>query len=193
MQIFRHYEGLPADAQGGVVAIGNFDGVHRGHRAIIEEAGLIARSSLSPWMVLTFEPHPRSLFRPDSGPFRLTPFAIKARLIEEMGVDHMVVLTFDREFSERSAGSFVSDILIGGLKARHVVSGYDFAFGHKREGTCDLLLTMGKERGFDFTAVSAVLDEEGNAFSSTRVRDCLRRGDPRGAAKVLGRSFEIEC
>ncbi len=192
MRIFRHYDELPADARGAAVAVGNFDGVHRGHQAVIGEAGRIARSAGMPWAVLTFEPHPRTVFKPDGEPFRLTPFRIKARHIEALGVDELFVLHFDLEFSRRPAEDFVEGVLVAGLGARHVVSGYDFVFGHGRRGDCDLLLHEGRDAGFDVTCVAAVNDGDGRPYSSTRVRQCLVAADPRGAAHVLGRPFEIE-
>ena len=192
MRIFRHYETLPEDTWGAVVAIGNFDGVHPGHRAVIKEAGLIAHDSGHPWAVLTFEPHPRRLFQPDQPPFRLTPFRAKAREIEAMGVDILIVQRFNKAFSMLEAKDFVLGALVKGINASHIVSGYDFVFGHNRSGHCDLLLAMGEKEGFGFTAVNAIKDETGAAYSSTRVRERLMAGDPRGAAAVLGRDFEIE-
>ncbi|MBC8337658.1 MAG: bifunctional riboflavin kinase/FAD synthetase [Alphaproteobacteria bacterium] len=191
MRIFRHFDTLPDDARGASVAIGNFDGVHPGHRAVISEAGLIARDEGVPWAVLTFEPHPRQLFAPNQAPFRLTPFRAKAREIEAMGVDMLIVQRFNKAFSEMEAQDFVRDALVGGLGAHHLVSGYDFVFGHNRSGHCDLLLTMGEKEGFGFTAVSALLDDTGEAYSSTRVRDRLKQGDLAGAAEILGRDFEL--
>ncbi|CCQ72297.1 bifunctional riboflavin kinase/FAD synthetase [Magnetospira sp. QH-2] len=194
MRIFRHYEGLPPELKGGAVAVGNFDGVHLGHRAVIGEAGLIARAGdpSVPWGVLTFEPHPRLLFKPDQEPFRLSPFRIKSRHIEEMGVDFMVVLHFDMALAKHPAESFVDEIVVGALGASHVIAGYDFQFGAKRRGNCQMLLAMGQEHGYGFTCVPAVTDDGGEPYSSTRVRDYLQSGDPRGAAAVLGRPFEIE-
>jgi riboflavin kinase/FMN adenylyltransferase len=192
MRIFRHFEDLPADCRGAVVAIGNFDGVHRGHQEVIGEAGSLAKAAGVPWAVLTFEPHPRAVFRPGGDPFRLTPFRTKAHHIEAMGADILIVLHFDVEFSRRSAEDFVAEVLVDSLAAHHVVSGYDFVFGHGRGGDCDLLLHMGKENGFGFTAVPAVLDENGGVYSSTRARECLRNAEPRAAANILGRPFEIE-
>lgn len=192
MRIFRHFNGLLKEAQGAAIAIGNFDGVHRGHQAVIGEAGRIARAQGLPWAVLTFEPHPRSVFQPTIAPFRLTPFRGKARAIAELGVDCLVVLHFDRAFSQRSATSFVKDVLVDGLKARHVISGYNFVFGQGRVGNCELLLRMGRDEGFDFTAVSAVHDEAGGTLSSSRVREHLTGGAPKAAAAILGRPFEIE-
>lgn len=192
MQVFTSYENLPDDVREGVVAIGNFDGVHRGHQVVVNEAGRYAKGDGVPWSVLTFEPHPRRVFAPDGPPFRLTPADAKARAIENLGVDALIVLTFDKSFSERSADSFVHDVLVGGLKAQHVVAGYDFKFGHKRAGNCELLLHKGQEEGFDFTAVQAHNDEDGEVISSTRIREFLVAGKPRQAADLLGRPFEIE-
>ena len=191
MHVFRHFENLPDEVRGASVAVGNFDGVHLGHQAVIGEAGRVARDQGIPWAVLSFEPHPRSLFTSDQEPFRLTPFRIKARHVEALGVDNMIILHFDHEFAGLSADDFVKKVLVEGLGARHVVSGYDFVFGHKRAGNCELLLHKGKEEGFDFTCVSAVDDGE-TIYSSTRVRRYLKVGDPRGAANLLGRPFEIE-
>lgn len=192
MRIFRHFDALPREARGAAVAIGNFDGVHRGHRAVIGEAGQIAHAQNLPWAVLTFEPHPRNVFQPDVEPFRITPFRAKARAIADLGVDHLIVLRFDRHFAGRPADAFVIDILAEGLGARHVIAGYDFVFGKGRGGNCELLLRMGKTLGFDFTAVSAVADASGEVLSSTRIRKSLADGDPKTAASILGRPFEIE-
>jgi riboflavin kinase/FMN adenylyltransferase len=192
MRIYRHFETLPAEARGAAIAIGNFDGVHRGHQAVIGEAGRIARAAKLPWAVLTFEPHPRRVFQPDLPPFRLTPFRTKARVLEGLGVDAMIVQRFNRAFSQRPAEDFVREVLVKGFGARHIVAGYDFVFGYKRGGNCELLLTMGKQLGFGFTAVSAVDDGTGAVYSSTRIREYLAAGDVKGAAAVLGRPFEIE-
>lgn len=192
MRIYRHFSDLPAAARGSAVAVGNFDGMHAGHRVVVTEAGRIAGAFGMPWAVLTFEPHPRRFFQPAAPPFRLTPLRVKAREIAGLGVDHMVVLRFDRRLCELAAESFVTDVLVNGLGARHVVSGHDFAFGHKRRGDCQLLLAMGRRLGFDFTAVHPVGDDKATPYSSTRVRRALEEGDPRTAARLLGRPFEIE-
>lgn len=192
MRIFRHSNGLPAEAQGAAIAVGNFDGVHRGHRAVIDEAGRIAKTAGIPWAVLTFEPHPRRLFKPDIAPFRLTPFRAKTREIGALGVDHLIVLRFSRAFSQMPAEAFVHDVIVKGLRAHHLVCGYDFAFGHDRTGTPEFLLHMGKSEGFGFTCVPQLRDGGGDGFSSTRARECLTHGDPSGATHVLGRPFEIE-
>lgn len=192
MRLFRHYEHLPEEVRGASVAIGNFDGVHRGHHAVIREAGRFARSLGVPWAVLTLEPHPRSVFQPDIMPFRLTPFHLKARLVEELGIDVLVVVHFDMDFARLPPREFVQGVLVDGLAARSVVCGHNFAFGRGRVGTPDLLLHLGGEFDLDFTCVQEVQDEDGQPFSSTRVRESSKQGDPRDVAKVLGRPFEIE-
>lgn len=192
MQIFRHTENLPAAARGAVVAIGNFDGVHRGHQTVVAAARAEARRLGVPLCVLSFEPHPRSLFRPDDPPFRLTPFRIKARLLEALGVDLHVVLHFDQAFAARSAEDFIETVLVGALEARHVVVGYDFCFGHRRAGTPETLTAFGRRLGFGVTIVTQASDETGGLYSSSRARELLAEGDARGAAEILGRPWEIE-
>lgn len=192
MRIYRHYEELPEEIRGAVVAIGNFDGVHKGHQAVISEAGRIAKAAGRPWAVLTFEPHPRMVFNPSQEPFRLTPFRIKVRQVEALGVDAVVVLHFDKDFAQLTGEDFIEQVLVGGLAASHVVCGYDFVFGKGRKGDSEMLMRQGKAKGFGFTAVRQVNDGSGAVYSSTRVRDCLKAADPQGAAGVLGRPFEIE-
>ncbi|MEQ9559840.1 MAG: bifunctional riboflavin kinase/FAD synthetase [Rhodospirillales bacterium] len=196
MRIFRHYQNIPGDARGAVVAIGNFDGVHLGHRAVIGEAGAIAHATARPWGVLTFEPHPRAFFAPGTPPFRLTPFHAKARLIFGLGVDTIFVQQFNTAFSSLTAEDFIETVLVGGIGARHVVCGYDFVFGKGRGGNCEMLLGFGKRLGFDFTAVRAQTfaggDSAETAYSSTGVREALQSGEPQAAARILGRPFEIE-
>ena len=192
MRIYRHYKTLPAEARGAAIAVGNFDGVHKGHCQVIQEAGAIAKDAGIPWAVLTFEPHPRTVFQPGAAPFRLTPFRAKARALKALGVDLMIVQKFSRDFSQNPAEDFVKSVLVDGFGAKHVVSGYDFVFGHGRQGNCELLLSMGQQLGFGFTAISAVESPEGFVYSSTRVRQCLESGDARGAAEILGRTYAIE-
>lgn len=192
MRLFRHYQHLPAEVKGAAVAVGNFDGVHIGHREVIAAAGRIARAQGRPWAVLTLEPHPRALFHPDGPPFRLTPAAVKARLIEAFGVDALVIVPFDPAFARLSARGFVETVMVNGLVAHHVVCGHDFAFGHGRKGNPELLLWLGDEFGFGFTCVSEVRDADGEPYSSTRIRAALRDGDLATAGHLLGRPFEIE-
>ncbi|HZH27593.1 MAG TPA: bifunctional riboflavin kinase/FAD synthetase [Azospirillaceae bacterium] len=191
MRLFRHWTDVPADARGGVLALGNFDGVHRGHRHVIGTAQSAARAIGAPAGVVTFEPHPRTLFRPHDPPFRLTPLRLKIRELQALGLDLGFVLTFDRAFSRIPAEAFVDEILVAGLGVRHVVVGYDFVFGHDRGGTVDRLSKWGDARGFQVTVVPPAGDD-GSVFSSTAVRDALKSADPRRAAAILGRPWEIE-
>ena len=192
MLIFRHWENLPEEARGAAVAIGNFDGIHRGHQAVIGKAGKVARSDRRPHGVLTFEPHPRRFFQPDAPPFQLTPFRTKARLIEALGVDVLFVLPFDPEMAARPPEDFVREILIDGLAAGHVVVGDDFAFGKGRAGNTGLLAEMVGRADIGFSAVPPVTDADGKPYSSSRIRACLRAGEPDRAAKLLGRFWEVE-
>jgi riboflavin kinase/FMN adenylyltransferase len=174
------------------VAVGNFDGVHRGHQAVIGEAGRIAGELGTPRAVITLEPHPRTLFEPDAPPFRLTPLRIKAHCLEALGVDFLFVLHFDHAFSRLSAEDFVGEVLAQGVHARHVVVGYDFVFGHGRRGTPELLAAMAGERGFDVTRVPPVSGPAGEVYSATQIREALAAGEPARAGELLGRCWEIE-
>ncbi|HXV25767.1 MAG TPA: bifunctional riboflavin kinase/FAD synthetase [Alphaproteobacteria bacterium] len=192
LRIFRHSSGLPPDARGSAVAIGNFDGVHLGHQAVISAAVEKARALDVRPAVLTFEPHPRMLFRPDSEPFRLTPLRPKTHAIEALGVEVMVVLAFDRALSEKSAEAFVEDVLVTGMAVTHILVGADFVFGHDRLGTVDRLSEFGGRLGFAVTALAPVAGPEGTVYSSTAIREALKAGEPRRAATLLGRPWEIE-
>ncbi|MGQ0664052.1 MAG: bifunctional riboflavin kinase/FAD synthetase [Pseudomonadota bacterium] len=200
LRIYRHYSNLPPSAGNGVVAIGNFDGVHRGHQAVIREAVRRAKAEECEAAVLTFEPHPRLFFRPDSPPFLLTRLRTKVRIIAELGVANLVVLRFDAALARLSAETFIDEVLVRGLMARHVVVGFDFVFGHGRRGSPELLRDRLARTGVEATIMAPVTalgpeseaEPEAFVYSSTAVRDCLKAGDPRGAARLLGRPFEIE-
>jgi len=191
MRVYRNVQSVAPEHTGAVVAVGNFDGVHSGHRVVIGEAGKSATAAGLKWGVLTFEPHPRNVFQPDIPPFRITPFADKARHIRDLGVDFMIAQKFDMEYSGQSAATFVEQSLVQALSVRHLVAGYDFKFGHKRQGSCETLLAMGNAHGFDFTVVSAASDDGGGLYSSTRARELLGKGDVRAVSEILGRPFEI--
>lgn len=197
MRLFRHYDELPAEFRGSVIALGNFDGVHRGHQVVIGEALRLARSSGAPAAVMTFDPHPRRLFRPDLPPFALTSLRMKARLIEALGVDFLYVQHFDAAFAGKSAESFIADVLIGGLNVSHVVVGADYAFGKGRGGSVEMLRACASEHaatGFEVTAVDLVADPDGGSsvYSSTAVRQALSIGDTATAGGILGHPWEIE-
>lgn len=192
MRIFRHFSGVPDAEKGAVVALGNFDGLHRGHQHVIATARDIARADGRKFGVLTFEPHPRTYFGKESEPFRLTPFRIKVRELQALGVDVLFVLRFDGALAGRPAESFVSDILHGGIGASHVVVGYDFAFGSGREGNSDFLSKRGEDLGFQVSAVGAARDEVEEIYSSTLIRKYLQNGQPQRAAALLGHLWEVE-
>jgi riboflavin kinase/FMN adenylyltransferase len=192
MQIFRNMKGITATAQRSVVVMGNFDGVHRGHQAVIGRGAEIAESLGAPLVVLTFEPHPRSYFRPHDPPFRLTPMRNKAHQIEALGVDALVVLDFDEALSQVNAEDFVQRILVDGLKARHVVVGRDFRFGRQRSGDTAMLGRLGEMNGFGLTIVSPVASADGEVYSSSHIRENIVTGKPAHAAAMLGRPFEVE-
>ncbi len=191
MRIFRHFEELPAEARGAAVAIGNFDGVHRGHQAVIGEAARIAAATAAPLAVLTFEPHPRSFFDPTGPAFRLTPLRSKVHQVEALGADFLFVLHFDAALAAMPARDFVSQIVVHGIAACHLVVGYDFVFGNKRRGDTELLVELAVEHGFALEVVAPVA-QAGEVFSSSRIRQALRDAEPRLAAALLGRDWEIE-
>lgn len=192
MRLIRHFEEVPAELKGAVIAIGNFDGVHQGHQVVLGQAAEQARRRGTKLGVLTFEPHPRSFFKPDEPPFRLTPFRIKMRHLQDLGVDVAFVLSFDHEMAQRSADGFVNEVLVKGLGAAHIVVGSDFCYGNKRGGNAASLQAAGAKHGFGVTAVSPQTDAAGAVFSSTLIREALAKGDPVSAAIALNRPWEIE-
>ena len=193
MRIFRHYRDIPAAYRGAVVAIGNFDGVHRGHQALIAHAKRLAEERGSALGILAFEPHPQEFFRPGGESFRLTPFRAKARLIAEQGADAMFALAFDAEMAGKSAQDFVMDILVDGLGAGCIVVGGDFQFGKGRAGDVTVLSYMGAMEGFGVEIFVPVLAGDHEKISSTQIRDALKSGRPQDAARLLGHWWSVEA
>ncbi|QOG07889.1 bifunctional riboflavin kinase/FAD synthetase [Aureimonas sp. OT7] len=183
---------LPEDLRGGVVAIGNFDGVHRGHQAVLSAAAEIATRERLPLVCLTFEPHPRSVFRPEQPVARLTPAPLKARILDELGFDAVVEQAFTREFASETAESFIEDCLLGALGARHVVVGYDFHFGARRAGTAETLAAACGQRTIGVSVIAEFDDEGGAVVSSSRIRSDLSVGDVAGANALLGYRWIVE-
>lgn len=193
MRLHRDLHTLPPETRGCVVALGNFDGVHRGHQAVIAAAMTLARRDSAPLAVLTLEPHPRTLFSRDAEPFRLTPLRAKLRLLAALGVDHVFALRFGWRLARTPAADFARDVLIRGLSARHVVVGYDYVFGHQRQGTAEMLGGVADAGGFEFTCVEPISGGgRAETYSSTLVRNYLKAGEPAKAAAILGRDWEIE-
>jgi riboflavin kinase/FMN adenylyltransferase len=192
MRIFRHYRDVADAYKGAVVALGNFDGVHRGHQALIGEARRLARERGSLLGVLAFEPHPQEFFRRSPESFRLTPFRTKARLIAEQEADVMYALTFDAEMASKTAQEFVIEVLVGALGVGHVVVGADFQFGHGRTGNVTTLAYMGEMEGFGVTVFEPVSGPGQGKISSSRIRDALKAGQPGAAAALLGHWWTVE-
>ncbi|HEY4192074.1 MAG TPA: bifunctional riboflavin kinase/FAD synthetase [Mesorhizobium sp.] len=183
---------LPDRLRGGVVAIGNFDGVHRGHQAVLDRALAQAHRLGVPALALTFEPHPRKVFRPDVPLFILTPPSMKAKLLSKLGFSALVEQPFTREFSGLSAQAFVTEVLERNLGISHVVTGFNFHFGKDRQGGPAYLIEAGKRHGFGVTLVDAFRDEGAEVVSSSRVRALLSEGDPAQAAGLLGYRYTVE-
>lgn len=192
---FEHISGtapLPPHLRRGVVAIGNFDGVHRGHQAVLDRALAEAGRRSVPALVLTFEPHPRKVFRPDMPLFVLTPPPMKARLLSHLGFAALVEQPFTRAFAGLSAEAFVTDVLETNLGITHAVTGFDFHFGKDRQGGPAFLMAAGERHGFGVTLVDAFRDEGAEVVSSSRIRELLCEGEVAEAAGLLGYRFTVE-
>lgn len=176
--------------RGGVIAIGNFDGVHRGHQALLQSARDTAATRQAPAGVMVFEPHPRVYFRPDIAHFTLTPRARQLQLFERFGLDLAVILPFDNALAQMPAEAFVDEILVARLGVGHVVIGYDFSFGKNRSGKADAMRGMGAAKGFGVTVVAPV-GNGGAVFSSSAVRGLLAQGDVAGANLALGHRWQV--
>jgi riboflavin kinase/FMN adenylyltransferase len=189
--VFDDWQASPDRWRGGAVALGNFDGVHRGHQALLAHTGQHATALGASLVALTFEPHPRRFFVPDTGPFRLTLPPAKVRLLAQYGVQAVLAQRFDAAFAALSADAFIDEVLLRGLGARHVVCGYDFTFGARRSGNVERLREAGAAKGFGVTVLDPVM-REGEIYSSTRIREALRAGWTSEAADLLGHQWEIE-
>jgi len=174
------------------VALGNFDGVHLGHRALLLEAKRLASELKRPFGALVFEPYPREFFRPNDEPFRLTTFRAKARLLSDVGVEILFVLTFDAQMASMSAQDFVHEVLVRELAATHVVVGKDFRFGKGRGGDVVVLGYMGEMEGFGTTVFAPVIAEGSVKISSSDIRVALKAGKPDEAARLLGHWWRVE-
>lgn len=194
MDVIQDYQNIPPVFRGAVVALGNFDGVHKGHQFVIDVARERADFFGVPLAVVTFEPHPQEFFQPSMRTRRLTPLPAKAKLLERYGINLVFALPFDATLSSTSAQAFISDILLGSLGAIHAVAGYDFQFGHQRGGDTAVLSYMGEMEGLGVTIVDRVSDENDAALtpSSSYIRSLLAEGKPEEAARLLGRPWFIE-
>jgi len=184
-----HREDVTKALRGAIIALGNFDGFHKGHQAVAGEAIKWAQDEGRPSIIATFDPHPVRFFKPEVPPFRLTTLEQRQELYLAAGATAMLVFHFDAALSGTSAEDFITDILIKRFGAHGVVTGGDFSFGKKALGNVELLQSFGEERGLHSRVVEAV--EEEGVISSSRVREALSKGDPQLATQLLTRPFAI--
>jgi riboflavin kinase / FMN adenylyltransferase len=190
MHILYGYDHVPHEIRGATLAIGNFDGVHRGHQALFQAARRAVAQHGGLAGVMVFEPHPREFFQPDKPHFRLTTLPQKLALFEHYGLELAVVLTFDQRLAELAAYDFIERILVAGLGVRHVIVGGDFHFGKGRDGNAKVMSRAGKEFGFEVTVVETVA-EAGEVFSSSAIRADIAQGDVASAAQALGHYWRV--
>ena len=192
--LYRDPAALPDKWRGGVLAIGNFDGVHLGHRQVIANARAHAEKLGCPLGVILFDPHPRQYFAPDAPNFRLTRIVTRARLLDAAGVDFTLALPFDANMASCEAEDFITRILVGGLQAKAVAIGHDFRFGKSRRGDIAMLQDFGAQNGFEVVTTQAVLQPDNETpYSSSAIRQHLREGAPDKAATLLGHDWTIEA
>ncbi|MGB8812282.1 MAG: bifunctional riboflavin kinase/FAD synthetase [Paracoccaceae bacterium] len=186
MRIYQHWQGLAPDARGASIAMGNFDGVHIGHRSVID----LARDH-GPLGIVTFEPHPREFFAPDAPPFRLMNAEARANRLAKLGVQHLYQLPFDATMAALTPEDFAAQVLADGLGVSHVVVGADFCFGRGRKGRVADLQALGAKHGFGVT-IAPLVTTNGVEISSTAIRQALTDGRPRDAKTMLGHWHRIE-
>lgn len=192
IEVIRDWHGLPDSQRGAAAAVGAFDGVHRGHRAVIASARDAAERLEAPLAVVSFDPHPRRWFQPEAAPFRLMTAGQMARALETLGVDRLYLLPFDAGMAAMSDAVFAREVLSGGLGIRHAAVGFDFTFGKGRSGSPEALARHGHDLGFTVSVTERVDDPGGLKLSSSAVREALHAGDMARAATILGRPFAIE-
>ena len=192
VEIITDWRGLPERFRGAAVAIGAFDGVHRGHKAVIAQARAAADGLGAPLAVVSFDPHPRRWFQPDAAPFRLMTTGQMARALAPLGVDRLYLLPFDAAMAAMTDEAFAREVLADGLGIVHAAIGFDFTYGKDRTGSPEGLRRHGEALGFGVTIVDRIDDPDGLKLSSSGVREALKAGDMPRAAAILGRPFAIE-
>jgi riboflavin kinase/FMN adenylyltransferase len=191
MRIIRNLDNITASFPGAVVTIGNFDGVHLGHREIFRLVVRRAKEIDGTSVVYTFVPHPLKILAPERAPRLINTYAEKERLIEASCIDVLICAPFSRETAAMPADRFIEEILVGKIGIRHLVIGYDYAFGKNREGNVDLLRRKGKELGFKVEVLEPIAGE-GGVYRSSRIRRLIAGGDVVGVMALLGRNFTLE-
>ncbi len=189
VQLWRSLDDVPADLARTVVTIGNFDGVHLGHRQVLARARRVADDRGLTLVVVTFDPHPMAVLRPEHAPTSLTTLEARAELLAEAGADAVLALPFDRDVASWTPEEFVDRVLVDGLGAAAVVVGANFRFGHRAAGDVATLVALGADRDLDAEGIE--LDGGPQVWSSTYVRTCLAAGDVAGAAEALGRPYAV--
>ena len=196
LKVVHSWRDIEPELRGASVALGEFDGVHKGHLGVIVGAAKAAKTLSAPLAVISFDPHPRRYFQPDAEPFRLMTVDQQARALDALGVDIFYILPFDDEMAAMSDEGFARDVLVGGqtagLGAKHVAAGFDITFGKDRTGDPDALRRYGEAMGFGVSITERLGDTEAGKFSSSTVRQALKAGNPERAAEILGRPFAIE-
>jgi len=196
LKVVHSWRDIEPEHRGAAVALGEFDGVHKGHLGVIVGAAKAAKTLNAPLAVISFDPHPRRYFQPDAEPFRLMTVDQQARALDALGVDIFYILPFDDEMAVMSDEAFAHDVLVGGqgcgLGARHVAAGFDITFGKDRTGDPEALRRYGEAFGFSVSITERLGDSDASKFSSSAVRQALKAGQPERAAEILGRPFAIE-
>jgi riboflavin kinase / FMN adenylyltransferase len=192
LKVVHGWRDIEPEYRGASVALGEFDGVHKGHLGVIVGACKAAKDLNAPLAVISFDPHPRRYFQPDAEPFRLMTVDQQARALDALGVDIFYILPFDDELAVMSDEGFARDVLVGGLGARHVAAGFDITFGKDRTGDPEALRRYGEAFGFSVSITERLGDNDEAKFSSSAVRQALKAGQPERAAEILGRPFAIE-
>ena len=192
VEVIRGWRDLPDSQRGAAAAIGAFDGVHRGHQAVIASAREAAQRLGAPLAVVSFDPHPRRLFQPEAAPFRLMTADQMARALAPLGIDRLYLIPFDAEMAGMTDEAFARRVLSEGLGVAHAAVGFDFTFGKGRSGSPALLRTYGQTLGFTVSVTDRIDDASGLKLSSSAVREALKAGDMDRAAAILGRPFAIQ-
>ncbi len=191
MENLRNYRNVPAALKGASLALGNFDGVHRGHQVVLQAAMDAAKQTGALAGAMVFEPHPRRFFHPELPFFDLTTLEVKQHLLADFGLDLTIAIPFNDELADMSADRFIEDVLVAGLGVSHIVTGYDFAYGKGRSGNIETLRRAGEKHGFGVTIIRPVTEGGHEVISSSGVRAALRAGKPREAAQLLGHWWSV--